>query len=145
MSLNVLRASLRSANPVVRRAVGKAAPRTVAFRALPKARHYSTGPEQGSKSNTGLFAGLGALGAAGVAYYFFSGETENAVKSGIQQAKVATNFTPTKEDYQKVSVLALCRYRARFDWVVQVYNRIAELVADAGEYDGASSFFLLGD
>ncbi|KAH6897525.1 cytochrome c peroxidase [Coprinopsis sp. MPI-PUGE-AT-0042] len=120
MSFNALRASLRTANPVVRRAVGKAAPRTVAFRALPKARHYSTGPEQGSKSNTGLFAGLGALGAAGVAYYFFSGETENAVKSGIQQAKVAANFTPTKEDYQKV------------------YNRIAELVADAGEYDDGS-------
>ena len=44
----------------------------------------------------------------------------NAAKSGVQAAKVAANFVPTKEDYQKV------------------YNTIAEIMDDAGDYDDGS-------
>lgn len=46
-----------------------------------------------------------------------SGDT---LKSGVQAAKVKVNFVPTKEDYQKV------------------YNRIAEVIDDAGDYDDGS-------
>ncbi|TFL04565.1 heme peroxidase [Pterulicium gracile] len=44
----------------------------------------------------------------------------NAAKSGAQAAKVAANFVPSKEDYQKV------------------YNTIAEIMDDAGDYDDGS-------
>ncbi|KAE9403920.1 heme peroxidase [Gymnopus androsaceus JB14] len=43
-----------------------------------------------------------------------------AVKSGVQAAKVKANFVPTKEDYQNV------------------YNKIAELLDEAGDYDDGS-------
>ncbi|KAG2016338.1 cytochrome c peroxidase, variant 2 [Coprinopsis cinerea AmutBmut pab1-1] len=91
-------------------------------RAAPRGRQYSTAPPppEAKSSSSGLLWGLGAAGAAGVAYFFFQGDAENVVKGGVQSAKAATHFTPSKEDYQKV------------------YNRIADLVADAGDYDDGS-------
>jgi len=43
-----------------------------------------------------------------------------AAKSGAQAAKVKVNFVPTKDDY------------------IKVYNRITELLEDAGDYDDGS-------
>ncbi|KAG6919361.1 heme peroxidase [Tephrocybe rancida] len=86
-------------------------------------RHNSTAAPKSApkKSNVGLYVGLAAFAAAG-GYYFYneSQGATTAVKSGIQAAKVKANFVPTKEDYQKV------------------YNRIAELLDEAGEYDDGS-------
>ncbi|TFY73415.1 hypothetical protein EWM64_g10597 [Hericium alpestre] len=84
-------------------------------------RRYSTqpGPEatKSNSSNTALFAGLGAAAVGGIAYYFYT--SSDSVKSGVQAAKVAVNFVPSKEDYQKV------------------YNRIADHF-DADDYDDGS-------
>jgi len=43
---------------------------------------------------------------------------KTAVKSGKQVAKASLHFTPKKEDYQNV------------------YNTVAELLDEAGDYDG---------
>ncbi|KAF8149457.1 cytochrome c peroxidase [Crassisporium funariophilum] len=90
-------------------------------------RKFSTPPPPGPEaksSSTGLYLGLGAAAAGGLAYYFYattSGkEAGTAIKSGVQVAKVKANFVPTKEDY------------------IKVYNRISQLVEDAGEYDDGS-------
>ncbi|PPQ65554.1 hypothetical protein CVT24_010817 [Panaeolus cyanescens] len=90
-------------------------------------RKFSTpppAPEAKAASSTGLYLGLGAAAVGGLGYYFFntsSGkETGSALKSELQAAKVKANFVPTKEDY------------------IKVYNRIAKLVEDAGEYDDGS-------
>ncbi|KAF8828697.1 hypothetical protein HHX47_DHR3000049 [Lentinula edodes] len=83
-------------------------------------RKFSTPPPEAPapKSNTTLYVGIGAVvAAAGAAFYSFSDSGTNAVKSGVQVAKVKTNFVPTKEDYQKV------------------YNKIAGIFDDAGDYD----------
>ncbi|KAG1861575.1 heme peroxidase [Suillus subalutaceus] len=84
-------------------------------------------PPPAAKSNTGLYVGLGAVVlGGGVAYYLYGSSSETAkvtstaLKSAAQSAKVATNFVPTKEDYQKV------------------YNRIAEVIDDADDYDNGS-------
>ncbi|KAG1725426.1 heme peroxidase [Suillus paluster] len=72
-------------------------------------RKYSTEAPPAAKSNTGLYVGLGAaILGGGVAYYLYSSSSETAkatstaLKSVAQSAKVATNFVPTKGDYQKV-------------------------------------------
>ncbi|KAG1790070.1 heme peroxidase [Suillus plorans] len=90
-------------------------------------RKYSTEAPPAAKSNTGLYVGLGAVVlGGGVAYYLYDSSSEtakvtsSALKSAAQSAKVATNFVPTKEDYQKV------------------YNRIAEVIDDADDYDNGS-------
>ncbi|KIJ04766.1 hypothetical protein PAXINDRAFT_164804 [Paxillus involutus ATCC 200175] len=90
-------------------------------------RKFSTEvPPPAPKSNTALYAGLGAIAFGGVAYYLYTSssdtakEASTAVKSAAQTAKVATKFTPTKADYQKV------------------YNRIAEIIDDASDYDDGS-------
>jgi cytochrome c peroxidase len=62
--------------------------------------------------------------AAG-AYYFYAtspsgADTATAIKSAAQSAKVAVHHVPTKADYQKV------------------YNRIAEIIDEAGDYDDGS-------
>ncbi|KAJ8488883.1 hypothetical protein ONZ45_g13780 [Pleurotus djamor] len=75
-----------------------------------------------AKSNTALYATLGAVTVGAVGYWLYtsSDDAATAVKSGVQAGKVAANFVPTKEDYQKV------------------YNRIVSLVEDAGDYDDGS-------
>lgn len=69
-------------------------------------RKYSTEAPK-SSSNTLLWAGLGTAALGGAAWYFYSSEdavkgAETALKSGVQSGKVAINFVPTKQDYQKV-------------------------------------------
>ncbi|KAF5385924.1 hypothetical protein D9615_002607 [Tricholomella constricta] len=117
MSFSLIRAPLRRAAVAGTRSVPRA-PFRSSFR------HYSTPPPQAdSKSSKSLLIGLGAVaGLGGLAYYFYSNAREagTAVKSGVQAAKVQVNFVPTKEDYQ------------------QVYNKIAELLDEAGEYDDGS-------
>lgn len=60
------------------------------------------------KSSNAWVYGLGGLAAAGLGYYAYTAatgpstsEAGTAVKSAAQAAKVAANFVPTKEDYQK--------------------------------------------
>ncbi|KAF8971247.1 heme peroxidase [Flammula alnicola] len=92
-------------------------------------RKFSTPPPpppagEAKSSSTGLYLGLGAAAAGGLAYYYYytvSGkEAGTALASGFQAAKVKANFVPTKEDY------------------IKVYNKIAEVIDDAGEYDDGS-------
>lgn len=72
-------------------------------------RRYSTEDlPPAAKSNLALYAGLGIAVSAGFAAYWYTStdagkESGTALKSGIQAVKAKTNFTPTKEDYQKVS------------------------------------------
>ncbi|KAG1775756.1 hypothetical protein EV702DRAFT_1198956 [Suillus placidus] len=61
-----------------------------------------------AKPIIGLYVGLRAvILGGGVAYYLYDSSSEmaeatsTALKSATQSAKVATNFVPTKEDYQK--------------------------------------------
>lgn len=83
-------------------------------------RFYATesAPQKGSGSTMWLL--LGAALAAGGGYYFYStsDDVETILKSGKQSAKAAAGFTPKFEDYQKV------------------YNKIAEQLDEAGDYDG---------
>ncbi|GBE80585.1 Cytochrome c peroxidase, mitochondrial [Sparassis crispa] len=123
MSLAAIRVSARRgafAAPVAR------VPRTFRNSAF---RRYSTEAPKTKSSNTALFAGLGlAAAAGGLAFYIYSSSSDTAkqagtaLKSGAQAVKVAANFVPTKEDYQKV------------------YNRIAEILEDASDkgYDDGS-------
>lgn len=59
-------------------------------------------PKSGRSLYVGL--GIGAVALIGGALYVSSTSDDagTAAKSAIQAAKVAANFTPTKEDYQKV-------------------------------------------
>jgi len=119
MSFALLRASVR--RTALRAAAPRAAPTPPARVAF---RKYSTPPPAPeAKSNTGLIVGvLAAVVVGGGGYYYFSssGDSETALKSGIQAVKVKTKFTPTQEDYQKV------------------YNKIAEVLDDADDYDDGS-------
>jgi cytochrome c peroxidase len=91
-------------------------------------RRYSTppSPPPGPKSKFGLYATLGVAAIGGVGFYLYSSNSDtakeavSALKSGVQVGKAKAHFTPTKEDYQKV------------------YNKIAELLDEAGEYDDGS-------
>jgi cytochrome c peroxidase len=97
----------------------------------PAGRAYSTPPPPpAGKSNTGLYVGLGlAVVAAGAGYYVFASsdptarEVATALKSGAQSAKSYAHYTPKKEDYQ------------------EVYNKIAKVIDEAGEYDGKEPSF----
>ena len=88
----------------------RSASRSVA-RLRPAFRKYSTesppNPEPKSGSNTGLYAALGGIAVAGLGYFIYTSsdtakEAGTAAKSVGQAAKVAANFVPSKEDYQKV-------------------------------------------
>ncbi len=106
MSFAALRASARRVNVVAPSArVSRGALRNPAFR------KYSTEAPQASapKSNNKLLIGGVAVAAiGGVAFWVYTSnsssarEAGTALKSGAQAAKVATNFVPSKEDYQKV-------------------------------------------
>ncbi|OCH93733.1 cytochrome c peroxidase [Obba rivulosa] len=119
MSASLLRAPFRrvAIPPVVSRT-----PR--AFR-NPAFRKYSTEvPKPEGRSNAALIAGLGlAAVGAGVGLWIYTSdstkakEAGTAVKSGVQSAKAAAHYTPTKEDYQKV------------------YNKIAEILDEAADAD----------
>ncbi|KAF7357697.1 Peroxidase [Mycena venus] len=111
MSFSLLRASFR--RTAFRAAAVPRAARNTPTRAA--FRKYSTPPPAPeAKSNTGLIVGaLAAVVAGGGAYYLFSGNADP-----VQAVKAATKFTPTQEDYQKV------------------YNKIAEILDEAGDYDG---------
>ncbi|KAF7983825.1 hypothetical protein HWV62_19083 [Athelia sp. TMB] len=118
MSFNALRA------PARRAAVQLRVPRASLRSSI---RRYTTEtPPPKASSNATLYWGLGAAALGGLGYYFYSSdsvtakEAASAVKGGIQVGKAKTNFVPTQEDYQKV------------------YNRIAELLDEAGEYDDGS-------
>lgn len=66
----------------------------------------STPPPPPPKSGNGLYIGLGIGAVALLGGVFYVSSTSDdagtAAKSAIQGAKVAANFAPTKEDYQKV-------------------------------------------
>ena len=101
MSFSALRASARRVN--VAASAGRL-PRS-ALR-YPAFRKYSTEAPK-SSSNTALFGALGVAALGGAAFWAYSSsdsakEAGTALKSGAQAAKVAANFVPTKEDYQKV-------------------------------------------
>lgn len=121
MSLATLRTSLRKAAapaPAVARS-------RAAFRRAPAFRKYSTEapppPPAPKGSNTTLYAGLGAAALGGVAFWIYASSSDSAktagtaVKSGVQSAKVAANFVPTKADY------------------IKVYNKITELMDEASD------------
>jgi hypothetical protein len=127
MSLNIFRTTLRNAAaaPLRRTAIAQAPNYNRALFRNTFNRKYSTPPPPQAKSGAGLYVGVGAVVALGLAYYFYdtvSGkEAGTAVKSGIQAAKVKVNFVPSKEDYIKVNQRAtffflsvlpdfLCRY-----------------------------------
>ena len=126
MFLSLFRAPLRQAALTGARSLPKAQ-----FRA--SFRNYSTTPPPAAKSNKSIWIGLGAVaGVGGLAFYFYENE-RNAVKSGIQVAKVKANFVPTKDDYQKVGWVL---FSGMFDEHSQkVYNTVADLL-DANDYDG---------
>jgi len=85
-------------------------------------RKYSTEAPPPKSSNTALYTTIGLALLGGVGYYAYSSSDTAAtsVKSGAQAAKSALKFTPTKADYQKV------------------YNKIAHIIDDAGDYDDGS-------
>ncbi|PVF93846.1 putative cytochrome-c peroxidase precursor [Serendipita vermifera] len=85
-------------------------------------RFYSTDSGASKGSGATVWVLLGALVAGGAGYYVFTNpkEAETALKSGKQSAKAAAGFTPKLEDYQKV------------------YNTVAELLDEAGDYDDGS-------
>ncbi|KAI0779402.1 cytochrome c peroxidase [Fomes fomentarius] len=132
MSLAALRASTRRIKVAVpaARASPRIGLRNQAFR------RYSTEPSSPApkSSNTALFGAIGVAAVGGVAFWLYTSNSDSAreagtaLKSGAQAAKVAANFTPTKEDYQKV------------------YNRVAEILdtaADKGYDDGSYGPVLL--
>lgn len=85
----------------------------------PSARFYASESSSGGSSST-LWVLLGTALAAGGGYYYYttSKEAQTTVKSGEQALKAAAHYTPKLEDYQKV------------------YNAVAGLLEEAGDYDG---------
>ncbi|KAI9446882.1 heme peroxidase, partial [Russula earlei] len=81
-------------------------------------RKYSTETPQES-SNTPLYATVGLALVGGLGYHVYSSSNTAAttVKSGMQSAKPALKFTPTKVNYQKV------------------YNKIVQKFDNTGNYD----------
>jgi cytochrome c peroxidase len=67
-----------------------------------------------------LWLTLGAVVAAGGGYWYYTQSTDVATiaKSGKQAGKAIVGFTPKQGDYQ------------------QVYNKVADLLDEAGDYDG---------
>ena len=103
MFSSAIRSSLRSSSRLTARS---AAPNKVSAFRTSGFRKYSTETPK-SSSNTLLWASVGAAAVGGIAWYLYSSDdavkgAETALKSGVQSAKVAANFVPTKDDYQKV-------------------------------------------
>jgi cytochrome c peroxidase len=104
MSFNVLRQSVRRAGaftaPAARSSTRQGA--RTGFR-----RAYSTTEPTGQKTSYTLPLGIAAVAAAAGGYYFFasdaSREAQTLGKEAAQVAKAATHFTPSQDDYQKVS------------------------------------------
>lgn len=100
----------------------RAAPGTPVITRHPKyafRRGYSTeAPKEGG--NSVLWLTLGAVVAAGGGYWYYTQSDDGATiaKSVKQAGKAVVGFTPKQGDYQ------------------QVYNKVAELLDDAGDYDG---------
>jgi len=121
MFANVLRTQLR--RPLVG-AAGRMPAVGPVTRSVIRSRGYAT--ESGGSSNTLLWV-VGAAAVAGGGYWYYSSgsvgtmkkEADSAAKSATQAVKAATNFAPTKDDYQKV------------------YNSIAEILDD-NDYDDGS-------
>lgn len=118
MFSSAVRSSLRSSP---RLATRSAVPNRVSTFRSTGFRKYSTEAPKSSSSAL-LWAGLGTVAIGGVvAWYFYSSEdaiksAKTTLKSGVQAGKVAANFVPTKEDYQKVRVAPeTCIYHAP-DW-----------------------------
>ena len=104
-------------------------------------RKYSTEAPPPKSSNTALYATIGLALLGGVGYYAYSSSDTAAtsIKSGAQAAKSALKFTPTKADYQKVN--RTNRFATLIPRLIsrgQVYNKIAHMIDDAGDYDGVS-------
>lgn len=109
MAFAALRASVRKAAlPAPAAARARPALRSSAFRRYSTETPGSTPPPPPKSSNTALFAGVGAAALGGVAFWVYTSQSDaaktagTAVKSGVQSAKAAANFVPTKEDYIKV-------------------------------------------
>jgi len=105
-----------SARPVLR---VTPAPRTPVVARHAFRRGYSSeAPKEGG--NSALWLTLGAVAAAGGGYWYYTQSTDatTIAKSAKQAGKAAVGFTPKQGDYQ------------------QVYNKVAELLDDAGDYDG---------
>ena len=124
MSFSAFKASLRKA-PV------NAARPARAFRTT-GLRRYTTEvpkPEAPKKSNTALYAGIGAAAVGGIAFYIYTSNSDAAkeagtlAKSGAQAVKVAANFVPTKEDYEKVCDLKIHRQSSPF---TQLYTGLQQ-------------------
>jgi hypothetical protein len=127
-----------------RRVVSTARPTVArtAFRNSGARRAYASLEPTGQKTSYTLPIGIAAaVVAAGGLYYFTSEDADKKIatagKEAKQIAKAATHFTPTKEDYQKVTLLVLNAYSVTHSYG-QVYNSIAELIEcdEAAEYDG---------
>jgi hypothetical protein len=105
-------------------------------------RRYSTEAPPPKSSNTALYTTIGLALLGGVGYYAYSSSSDTAatsVKSGAQSAKSALKFTPTKADYQKVDRINRSATKTpRLISRGQVYNKIAHIIDDAGDYDGMS-------
>jgi hypothetical protein len=100
-------ASLRvPARRAALRATATTPPRTLSLRAGGFRRFSTESPKPAPKSsNTALYVGLGVLVAAAGSYLFFSADSaETTFKKASQATKVAANFVPSKEDYQKVRI-----------------------------------------
>jgi cytochrome c peroxidase len=99
------------------------APRTPAIARRAFRRGYSTeAPKEGG--NSALWLTLGAVVAAGGGYWYYTQSTSTdattIAKSAKQAGKAAVGFTPKLSDYQKV------------------YNKVADLLDEAGDYDDGS-------
>lgn len=146
MFASAVRSSLRSSSRLATRSAVQS--RVSTFRGSGFRKYSTEAPK--SSSNTLLWAGLGAAAVGGVAWYIYSSEdtikgAETALKSGVQSGKVAANFVPTREDYQKVRRFprnshSLRGTSAYVNDFVQVYYKIAELLDDASDagYDDGS-------
>jgi cytochrome c peroxidase len=100
----------------------RASARNTAF-ALPRQtfrqqsrRGYASEPAKSSSS--GLFIGIGALAAAGGAYYFYTQGNGSLLSGSANETKGV--FTPKFEDYQKV------------------YNEVAARLEEKDDYDDGS-------
>jgi cytochrome c peroxidase len=104
-------------------------------------RKYSTEAPPPKSSNAALYTTIGLALLGGVGYYAYSSTDTAAtsVKSGAQAAKSALKLTPTKADYQKVNrTNCSATLTPRLIPRGQVYNKIAHIIDDAGDYDGMS-------
>lgn len=122
MSFFVRRAAL-SVRVVAKQPLRSATPRAIPRRFNSTATPPPPPPPPKSSSNTGLIVTLALATVAAGGYWVYTSDSDaartakTAGKEGIQVGKAFTNFTPTKDDYQKV------------------YNKVASIL-DTDTYDG---------